>query len=146
MQGKKKENECLGTSRGGTTTKIHALTDGLGRCIKFTLTPGQVHDNTQLEILLKGEKCENILADKAYDSNSIRNYIESMGSVPVIPGKKNRIEKINYDKHIYKERHLVENFFQFIKRFRRIGTRYEKHAQNFIGMLTISCVLQWSIF
>lgn len=146
MQDKKKEKECLGTSRGGTTTKIHALTDGLGRCIKFTLTPGQVHDSTQLESLLEGERCENVLADKAYDSNSIRTYIESMGSIPVIPGKKNRIEKIQYDKHIYKERHLVENFFQFIKRFRRIGTRYEKHAQNFAGMLIIGCILQWSIF
>ena len=146
MQSKKKDEECLGTSRGGTTSKIHALTDGLGRCIKFILTPGQVHDSTQIIPLLKGEKCKNVLADKAYDSEQIRSYIESMGSSAVIPGKKNRIQPIDYDKHIYKERHLVENFFQFIKRFRRIGTRYEKHAQNFISMIMIGCILQWCIF
>lgn len=105
-----------------------------------------MHDSTQVEVLLEGHSCENILADKAYDSDAIRKYIEYMGANPVIPGKKNRIEKINYDKHVYKERHLIENFFQFIKRFRRIGTRYEKHAANFIGMVTIGCILQWAIF
>jgi len=90
--------------------------------------------------------CENVLADKAYDSNAIRDYIEAMGACAVIPGKKNRVRTITYDKHTYKERHLVENFFQFIKRFRRIGTRYEMHAKNFVGMITIACILQWAIF
>ena len=55
-------------------------------------------------------------------------------------------EEIDYEKHTYKERHLVENFFQFIKRFRRIGTRYEMHAQNFREMIAIGCILQWVIF
>ena len=105
-----------------------------------------MHDSTQIEILLEDQICENVLADKAYDSDAIRKYIESIGASPVIPGKKNRTEKIDYDKHTYKERHLVENFFQFIKRFRRIGTRYEKYATNFIGMVTIGCILQWAIF
>lgn len=81
-----------------------------------------------------------------YDSNEIRKYIEEIGAQAVIPGKKNRIQPIEYDKHIYKERHLIENFFQFIKRFRRIGTRYEKYAVNFSGMVTIGCIVQWSIF
>ena len=89
--------------------------------------------------------CENVVADKAYDSDFIRKFIEKIGANAVIPGKQNRIKNIEYDKHTYKERHLVENFFQFIKRFRRVGTRYEKHAQNFCAMLTICCILQWSI-
>lgn len=114
--------------------------------MKFLLSSGQVHDSTQLKPLLDGEECENVIADKAYDSDDIRDYIDQMGSTAVIPGKKNRIQPIEYDKHTYKERHLVENFFQFIKRFRRIGTRYEKHAQNFAGMITIGCILQWCIF
>ena len=105
-----------------------------------------MHDSTQIEALLEGHTCENVLADKAYDSDTIRKLIKSIGANPVIPGKKSRVEKVDYDKHIYKERHLVENFFQFIKRFRRIGTRYEKHAINFMGMVTIGCILQWAIF
>lgn len=105
-----------------------------------------MHDSAQPENLLDRERCDNLLADKAYDSNAIRSYIETMGTSPVIPGKKNRIKKIDYDKHTYKERHLVENFFQFIKRFRRTGTRYEMHAHNFSGMIIIGCILQWAIF
>ena len=143
---KNQKEECLGTSRGGITSKIHALTDGLGRCVKFILTPGQVHDSKQMIPLLEGETCENVLADKAYDTDEIRDYIRNMGANAVIPPKKNRSQPIDYDKHIYKERHLVEIFFQFIKRFRRIGTRYEKHAQNFSAMVTIGCILHWCIF
>jgi transposase len=136
----------LGKSRGGTTTKIHAETDGLGRCIDFLLTEGQVHESTQAKALLEGKKPENVVADKAYDSNEIRDFIEEMGSKAAIPCNASRIKNIDYDRHVYKERHLVENFFQFIKRFRRIGTRYEMKAQNFAGMITIACILQWSIF
>ena len=69
MQNKKKAEQALGRSRGGMTTKIHAITDGLGRCIDFKLTEGQVHDSTQAVELLKGKSPENILADKAYDSD-----------------------------------------------------------------------------
>jgi len=86
------------------------------------------------------------VADKAYDSNEIRTFIAEMGSQAVIPCNASRIKLIEYDTHIYKERCLVEIFFQFIKRFRRIGTRYEMRAQNYAGMITIACILQWLIF
>ena len=136
----------MGKSRGGITTKIHAETDGLGRCIDFLLTEGQVHESTQIKALLEGKKPENVLADKAYDSNEIRAFITEMGSHAVIPCNASRIRLIDYDRHTYKDRYLVENFFQFIKRFRRIGTRYEMRAQNYAGMITIACILQWVIF
>ena len=128
------------------TTKIHAITDGLGRCIDFTLTEGQVHDSTQAEELLKDKKPENILADKAYDSDAIRGQVHICGANAVIPSNAARSERIEYDAHIYKERHLIENFFQFIKRYRRVGTRYEMSAQNYAGMVMIACILQWLIF
>lgn len=128
------------------TTKIHAETDGLGRCIDFLLTEGQVHESTQIKALLQGKEIENVIGDKAYDSNEIRAFLAAMKSNAVIPCNASRKETIDYDHHIYKERHLVENFFQFIKRFRRIGTRYEMKAQNYSGMLTLGCILQWIIF
>jgi len=146
LQNKKKAEEALGKSRGGTSTKIHAVTEGLGRCVDFIITEGQVHESTQIEILLDGKPVENVIADKGYDSNRIRKYIEDIGGNAVIPSNRSRIEIFDYDEHTYKERHLVEVFFQFIKRFRRIGTRYEKKARNFAGMVTIACVLQWLIF
>jgi transposase len=128
------------------TSKIHAVTDGLGRCTNFLLTEGQVHESTQIKALLQGKEIENIIGDKAYDSNEIRAFIAAMGSNAVIPCNASRKTDIEYDHHIYKERHLVEIFFQFIKRFRRIGTRYEMKAQNYFGMITLACILQWLIF
>jgi transposase len=128
------------------TTKIHAATDGLGRCVDFLLTEGQVHESTQIKTLLVGKEVENVIGDKAYDSNEIRVFIAGMGADAVIPCNASRKVCIDYDRHIYKERHLVENFFQFIKRFRRIGTRYEMKAQNYYGMITLACILQWLIF
>jgi transposase len=136
----------LGKSRGGIATKIHAVTDGLGRCIDLLLTGGQVHESSQAKALLAGKEPENVIADKAYDSNEIRGFIEKMGSQAVIPSNASRRELIEHDRHIYKERCLVETFFQFIKRFRRIGTRYEMKVQNYAGMLTIGCIIQWLIF
>lgn len=128
------------------STKIHAMTEGLGRCIDFILTAGQVHESTQVEKLLSGKALNNLLADKGYDSDRIRNLIEEMGGNAVIPSNASRIPMIEYDKHTYKDRYLVEVFFQFLKRFRRLATRYEKSAQNYAGMVTIGCILQWLIF
>lgn len=105
-----------------------------------------MHESTQVKALLTEKKAKNIIADKAYDSNAIRDFIEKMGSQAVIPSSGVRIKALEYDRHTYKERCLVENFFQFIKRFRRIGTRYEMKAQNYAGMLTIACIIQWLIF
>lgn len=146
MQDQKKAEEALGSSRGGMSTKIHAVTEGLGRCIDFVLTEGQTHESTQIEQLLKDKTPENVLGDKAYDSNAIRNLLENMNAQAVIPYRSCRKEAIEYDRHTYKERRLVENFFQFIKRYRRIGTRYEKTAQNYSGMIILACILQWTIF
>lgn len=112
----------------------------------FILTEGQIHESTQAEKLLSGKILNNLIADKGYDADRIRNLICSMGGTAVIPPNSARIPLLDYDVHIYKERHLVEIFFQFLKRFRRIATRYEKTAQNFAGMITIGCILQWLIF
>jgi len=114
--------------------------------VNFLLTEGQVHESRQLKPLLQGVEVENIIGDKAYDSNEIRAFIAEIGSDAVIPCNASRKVDIDYDHHVYKERHLVENFFQFIKRFRRIGTRYEMKAQNYYGMVTLGCILQWLIF
>ena len=122
------------------------MTDGLGRCIDFLVSEGQVHESKKVKTLLQGKKTENVIGDKAYDSNEIRAFISEMGAKAVIPCNASRKMMIDYDRHTYKERHLVENFFQFIKRFRRVGTRYEMKAQNYRGMVTLACIVQWLIF
>lgn len=135
--------ESLGRSKGGFTTKIHALVDSLGLPLKFILTPGQRHDVTQGAALLEGISNTTVIADKGYDANSLLEMIEAQGSTAVIPSKKNRKVQREYDKHLYKERHLVECFFGKIKHFRRVFSRFDKTAAAFMGFLHFVGALIW---
>lgn len=137
------EDECLGRSKGGFTTKIHAVVDALGNPLRFILTPGQRNDITQAEFLIKDFKNTTVIADKAYDSNALIGTILQQGSVAVIPPKKNRTTQREYDLHVYKERHLIECFFGKIKHFRRIFSRFEKTAKAFLGFLNFVGALIW---
>lgn len=96
--------------------------------MRIILTEGQVHDIRQAEALIEGFACEKVLADKGYDSDKFREVIASKGAEAVIPPKRSRKELIPYDKDVYQDRNLVERFFNKIKNFRRIATRYDKTA------------------
>ena len=110
---KDSQNEnALGRSKGGFTTEIHALVDGLGNPLKFILTPGQKHDVTQADALIKDIKNTMVLADKGYDSNALIESIEESDSISVIPPKKSRKILREYDEHVYKERHLIKCFLE----------------------------------
>ena len=93
--------------------------------------------------LSEGVSDDHVAANKAYDAQYFIDLILKQGAVPVIPPKKNRRVQREYDRHLYKERHLVECFFCKIKDFRRIATRYEKLARTFLTMLTIASCLIW---
>ena len=136
-------NQHIGRSSGGKTTKIHAVVDGLGNPLYIKLTAGQIHDSTQaIKILSQlSIKGSNILADKAYGTKEVRKYIRKHGGECVIPPKSNAVDKWECDYHIYKERHLVECFFNKLKQFRRIGTRYDKLASTFINFIYIGCIM-----
>lgn len=137
------ENQALGRSKGGFSTKIHAKVDSFGLPLGFILTPGQEHEIKTAKALLSNEVSEYLLADKAYDSNDFRTELANRGTIPVIPSKQNRLEVIEYDVHIYKERNYVERFFNRIKAFRRIATRYDKTALMFLGALVVVSILLW---
>ena len=137
------DREALGRSKGGFTTKIHAVVDALGQALCFSLTSGQRHDITQASYLLQKFKNANIIADKGYDSNDLIEQIQNQHSTPVIPPRSNRKNPRDYDKHLYKERHLVECFFNKIKHFRRVFSRFDKKASSFMGFLTYSSFILW---
>lgn len=139
------DQEALGRSRGGFTTKIHALVDALGNPLRFTLTPGQRNDITQAEALTENVSNSTLIADKAYDSNAFIANLESKGCKVVIPPKRNRKVQRDYDKYLYKERHLVECFFGKIKHFRRIFSRFDKTATVYLGFLNFVDALIWLI-
>ena len=118
----------MGRSRGGLTTKIHALTNHEGLPIRFELTPGQAHDAPPCERLLDAlQPGQWVLADKAYDADWIRAMIWEQGALDVIPPKSNRKLPSTFDAELYKQRNKIERFFGRLKAsFRRIATRYEK--------------------
>jgi transposase len=135
--------QAIGKSRGGKSTKIHWLVDGLGLPIDFKLTGGQVDDSTMAIPLLTGKHSKYVIADKAYDTNANRVMLENSRREAVIPNSKRRAEKFDYDCDIYKERTLVECFIGWTKKFRRIATRYEKLSSMYSGLISITCILAW---
>lgn len=138
-----KPDQALGRSRGGFSSKIHLVVDGLGNPLDFILTAGQVNDITQAPALLQGHQAEYVIADKGYDSAAFIALIEQMGAIPVIPARKNRKEPRFYDAHIYKERHLVECCINKLKWFRRIFSRFDKLASRFMSFLSFAAALIW---
>jgi putative transposase len=131
----------LGRSAGGFSTKIHILVDALGNPVEFILTGGQEADVTQAEPLMRGHEANAVIADKAYDSNAIVDAAKRQGAEAVIPSKKNRKVPREYDKHLYKERKKVEWFINLLKQYRRVATRYEKTARNFLGFVHVASIM-----
>ena len=125
------------------TTKIHAIVDALGNPLAFSLTGGQVHDINQAEPLTAQIQPKALLGDKGYDADSYIDSLQARAIKVVIPPKSNRKTKRDCDFALYRERNLVERFFNIIKHFRGIATRYEKTARNFLAGLQLVCALVW---
>jgi transposase len=134
-------DQAMGRSRGGFSTKIHIAVDALGIPVEFILTGGQEADVVQAEPLIRGHRADAYILDKAYDSDAVVAAAERRGAEAVIPSKKNRKIPRDYDKHLYKERTKVEWFINLIKQYRRVATRYEKTARNFLGFVHVASVM-----
>lgn len=113
------------------------MVDAIGRLIQGLLSAGQVHDITQAPALLECVPAKCVVADKAYDAQSLRHTIELMGAKAVIPPRANRREQIRWSKATYRHRNLVERFFCRIKHYRRIATRYDKLAERFASFVSL---------
>lgn len=135
--------QAIGRSRGGLTTKIHAAVDALGNPLRFKLTGDQCHDSVTGYKMLKQMDLtkKQVLADRAYDTNQILHLLEQRSATPVIPSKKNRRKPRKWDKEIYKERHLIECFFNKVKHYRRLATRFDKLASSFKAFLTLASIM-----
>ncbi len=138
-------SQAIGRSRGGRTTKIHALTDGDCRPLAFLLTGGNVADCTAADALLEHMPATSILhGDKGYDSNAVRRQIEGMGVAPNIPPKANRLWKNCFSPYLYRDRNAIEHMFGRIKDFRRIATRYDRLERNFLAAVClVATVCYW---
>lgn len=139
------ENQAIGKSVAGNTTKIHMAVDAYGLPIDFEITGGEVHDcKVAPEFVAKLPAADYIIADKGYDSEVLREIIRGKSSVPIIPRKNNStIGNADMDWGLYKYRHLVENLFARIKHFRAIATRYDKLKRNYASMVALACGFLW---
>ncbi|WPM83027.1 MULTISPECIES: IS5 family transposase [Brucella/Ochrobactrum group] len=135
---------CMGRSRGGLTSKIHALVDAEGRPVTLRLTAGQVADCREAEALIDalGEG-DILLADKGYDSDAIRAKARERKAWANIPPKANRKGTFAFSAWLYRQRNLVERFFNRIKHFRGIATRYDKDPANYLAAVKLVATRIW---
>jgi transposase len=139
------EDQAIGRSRGGRTTKIHALVDEEGRPRAFLLTGGNVADiKGAAPLLALIEAGKHAIADKGYDADHLRFFLDDRGTTPVIPNKSNRKRRFPFDEELYRLRNVIERTFCRLKDFRAIATRYDKTARNFLaGLCLIAALCYW---
>jgi transposase len=140
------QKQAIGRSRGGRNTKIHALADAKGRLIAILLTGGEAHDCPVAGRLIRRVKpSKRMLGDKAYDSAELREELDKRGTEPVIPNRSNRKQPFSFSKRLYKLRWRIEGAFNRLKDFRRIATRYDRLARNYLASVCLAAALVWWI-
>lgn len=134
----------MGRSRGGLTTKIHALVDALGRPILLKLTQGQAHDGRSgADMYDSIGRGQTLLADRAYDSDGLREKLAERGAVANIRLMPTRKRLPAFDPVLYRERNKIERFFSKIKHFRAVATRYDKRDDNFLASVQLASLRIW---
>ncbi|WP_094161302.1 MULTISPECIES: IS5-like element ISThsp20 family transposase [Thiomonas] len=136
-------NQAMSRTKGGFNTKIHLAVDAHGLPLRAVITEGTRADCAEAERLMDGFRMQCLLADKGYDSDAIVAKAQEQGAQAVIPPRKNRKQPRAYDKALYKLRHLVENAFLHLKRWRGIATRYAKNVASFVAAVQIRCIVLW---
>jgi len=137
--------EALGRSRGGFSTKIHLRTNAKGDPLTFDVTGGEAHEVKGYDALMElyDVNPDRLLGDKGYDSDEIRDDLIKRGIEPVIPPRSNRTAHLKYNREAYRRRNLIERCVNRLKQFRRIATRYEKTARAYLSMLCIAATRLW---
>ena len=134
----------MGRSRGGLTSKIHAVVDTNGLPVRLGLTTGEAHDNRLASKLLSRLRSGSmLLADRGYDADWIRALAIKKGAWANVPPRRNRKEPVCFSHHLSRARNLVERFFNKIKQCRRIATRYDKLAANYLAFVKLASILLW---
>ena len=136
--------QAIGTSRGGRTTKIHGLTDEAGRPRVLLLSPGNINDMTMAKAVIDAAgPFTRLIADKGYDTNAIRTLIATRGAEAVIPPTAQRRTPVAYDRKAYRARNLVERLWCRLKDWRRVATRYDKLAANYLSSALIAAIITY---
>jgi transposase len=137
------QNQALGRSRGGLTSKWHLAVDSLGRPIRFLLTGGQANDAANALPLIAGFTAAHLIADRAYDSHAILDHAENIGARPIIPQRSCMTRQRDFDPGIYKHRNRIERTIGKLKQLRRIATRYDRLPANYLACLYLASLSFW---
>lgn len=139
-------SQAIGRSRGGFTSKIHCLADGRGRTVAFALTPGNVADiSMALPLLRAVVPPKRLIADKAYDAQSLRDWLKSRRVIATIPSTATRTVPYKHSRIAYRRRNRIERLFGHLKNWRRVATRYDRLACNYLAAVALAaCVLAWT--
>ena len=132
-----------GLIKPGGDGLLDLLADALGRPLRFLLTGGQVHESRTAEAMLEGVDSDAVIADKAYDSDAIRDTVKAARMKAVIPSNRSRKRPIRHDKVLYRERNRIERCFNKLKHFRRLATRYDRRAVHFLAFLCLAAAMLW---
>jgi transposase len=134
----------MGRSRGGLTTKIHALVDANGLPVALKLTPGQAHDGRSAADMLDAiGPGQILLADRAYDSDALRSTLAERGAWANVKPMPGRVNVPAFSQFLYRYRNLIERFFNKIKHFRAVATRFEKHDANYLALVKLAAIRIW---
>jgi len=137
----------MGRSRGGLTTKLHAVVDANGNPITLKLTEGQAHDGRSADNMLDSVGAgQTLLADRAYDSDALRDTLAERGAKANIKPMPNRVNIPKFNRRLYKKRNLIERFFNKLKHFRAVATRFEKHDANYLALVKLASARIWMRF
>jgi transposase len=138
------KRQSMGRSRGGLTSKIHAVVDSSGLPVRLAITTGEAHDNRLAAKLLSRLKSGSmLLADRGYDADWIRTLVRQHGAWANIPPRSNRKEALSFSPYLYRARNLIERFFNKIKHCRRVATRYDKLAANYLAFIQLASIRLW---
>src|SRR5665213_1487506 len=144
---KETRSRCMGRSRGGLTTKIHALVDACGLPILLKLTEGQAHDGRSAQDMLGTlGRGDVLLGDRAYDSDALREDLAARGARANVRLMPNRVNLPPFNKRLYRQRNLVERFFNKLKHFRAVATRYDKRDDNYLASVKLASIRIWMRF
>lgn len=137
------EKQRMGKTKGGRNSKINAVTNSSGKLLNLALIAGNESELRSAREVLGDVSDKVVLGDKGFDDDKLRKWVRDNGGVANIPGRKNRRVEVFYIKDVGKLRHVVENFFSRIKRFRRIATRYDRHAETYISFVCLASLMDW---
>jgi transposase len=137
----------MGRSRGGLTTKIHAVVDANGLPIALKLTEGQAHDGrSAADMLVSVAAGQTLIADRAYDSDAMRQTLANRGAWANVKPMPGRVNVPPFSPYLYRFRNLIERFFNKLKHFRAVATRFEKHDANYLALVKLAAARIWMRF